>query len=151
VSSEGVDELDIQILKEYLRDSRVSAREIARKLNVSVGTVVARTKKLENLGIIKKYTVEIDYNKLGYSVTAVTEITVSGGKLVEVENQIAKIPNTIAVYDVTGENDVVVISRFRNTEELSKFTKHLLSIPNVVRTNTHVVLTVVKETLNIEL
>lgn len=150
-SEERVDELDIQILKEYIKDSRVSFRKIAEKLKVSAGTVLARTKKLEKMGVIKSYTVEVDYRKLGYSVTAVTEITVSGGKLIEVENQIASIPNTFIVYDITGENDVVVISKFKSTEELSKFTKSLLSIPNVVRTNTHVVLTPIKESMNIAL
>lgn len=151
MSEEKVDELDIQILKEYMKDSRVSFRKVAEKLKVSAGTVLARTKKLERMGVIKGYTIEVDYRKLGYSVTAVTEITISGGKLLEVESQIASIPNTFIVYDITGENDVVVISKFRSTEELSKFTKSLLSLPNVVRTNTHVVLTPVKESMNIVL
>ena len=151
MSEEKVDELDTQILKEYVKDSRVSFRKIARKLKISTGTVLARTKRLEQMGIIKGYTVEIDYRKLGYAVTAVTEITVSGGKLIEVENQIASMPNTFIVYDITGENDVVVISKFKSTEELSKFTKSLLSLPNVERTNTHVVLTSVKESMNIAL
>lgn len=151
MSEEKVDELDTQILKEYVKDSRVSFRKIARKLKISTGTVLARTKKLERMGVIKGYTVEIDYRKLGYTVTAVTEITVSGGKLIEVENQIASMPNTFIVYDITGENDVVVISKFKSTEELSKFTKSLLSLPNVERTNTHVVLTSVKESMNIAL
>jgi len=96
-------------------------------------------------GIIKGYTVMVDYEKLGYEITAITEITVSKGKLLDVEKEVAKIPSTCAVYDVTGAIDCIVIAKFRSRKELSDYTKHLLSIPYVERTNTHVVLTVVKE------
>ena len=78
-------------------------------------------------------------------MTVVTEIIVSKGKLLEMEEEIAKLPNVLAVYDVTGETDAVVISKCRDREELSHFTKGLLSMPFVERTNSHVVLTTVKE------
>jgi len=50
-----------------------------------------------------------------------------------------------AVYDVTGESDIIVIARFRTRDELSAFTKELLSTPFVERTNTKLVLTTIKE------
>ncbi|MGB9134428.1 MAG: Lrp/AsnC ligand binding domain-containing protein, partial [Candidatus Bathyarchaeia archaeon] len=56
--------------------------------------------------------------------------------------------NVCCVYDVTGETDAFVIAKFHNREELSIFAKQLLSLPLVDRTNTHVVLTTVKEDLN---
>jgi len=143
--STTLDEIDVRILEEYLKDARRSSREIARRVGVSTTTVIARTKRLEREGIIKGYTVMVDYEKLGYEITAITEITVSKGKLLDVEKEVAKIPSTCAVYDVTGAIDCIVIAKFRNRKELSDYTKHLLSIPYVERTNTHVVLTVVKE------
>lgn len=141
----ALDEIDRKILAEYLEDARRSSREIARKIGVSTTTVISRTKKMEKEGIIKGYTVMLDHEKLGYDITAVTEIIVSKGKLVEVEREVAKIPSTCVVYDVTGEVDCIVIAKFRSRRELSEYTKRLLSIPYVERTNTHVVLTVVKE------
>jgi len=51
----------------------------------------------------------------------------------------------LAVYDVTGLTDAMVIAKFKSREELSKFTKALLAMPFVERTNTHIVLTTVKE------
>jgi DNA-binding Lrp family transcriptional regulator len=78
----------------------------------------------------------------------VTEITVSKGKLVEVEKKLAELPGVCAVYDVTGDVDAVVVSKFRSPAELSRFTKRILSMPNVERANTHFVLTVVKEDFN---
>ena len=75
----------------------------------------------------------------------VTEIIVSKGKLLEMEREIAKIPSVCAVYDVTGEIDAIVVSKCKSREELSHFAKGLLALPFVERTNSHVVLTTVKE------
>ncbi|MGQ9596535.1 MAG: Lrp/AsnC family transcriptional regulator [Thermoproteota archaeon] len=146
-----VDDLDLKILRELMEDSRNTCRKIAKKLGVSPGTVLFRIRRMEKNGVLKKYTVSVDYEKLGYSVTSVTEITVSKGKLVEVEKKLAVLPGVCAVYDVTGDVDAIVISKFKNPAELSKFAKKILSITNVERTNTHFVLTVVKEDFNISL
>jgi DNA-binding Lrp family transcriptional regulator len=140
-----IDELDRKLLMAYQLDSRRSLREIAGELGVSPATVLARTRKLERAGIIKGYTVMLDYERLGYELTAITEIVVSRGRLLEMEREIAKMPEVCAVYDVTGETDGIVIAKFRSREELSRFTKSLLAMPFVERTNTHVVLTTVKE------
>jgi DNA-binding Lrp family transcriptional regulator len=142
---EELDEVDQKILGELLKDSRKSFREIARRVGVSVGTVLARVKNLEKEGIIKGYTVLLDHEKLGYELTAVIELTVSKGKLLEVDKEIAKKPNVCAVYDTTGLTDAMIIAKFKTREELSKFTKSLLSLQHVERTNTHFVLTTIKE------
>jgi DNA-binding Lrp family transcriptional regulator len=100
---------------------------------------------MEEAGVIKGYSVMIDHEKIGYQLTGVAEITVSKGKLYEMEVAISKLPNTCAVYDTTGLTDALVIAKFRSREEMSKFAKSLLSMPFVDRTNTHVVLTTIKE------
>lgn len=140
-----MDDLDLRILGELLEDSRISLRKLADKLDVAVGTVQARIKRMEKEGIIRKYTVILDHEKLGFELTTVTEVIVSKGKLIDTEKEIAKIGHVMAVYDVTGETDIIVVAKFRNREELSRFTKKLLSLPFVERTNTHVVLTTIKE------
>ncbi len=145
----NIDEVDRKILNEYLKDARLSYRQIAKRIDVAVGTVLSRTKKMESEGIIKGYTVILDDEKLGYPLTAVTEVTVSKGKLVEVEKELAKLSSTCAVYDVTGLTDAFIIGKFKNRQELSNFTKTLLSIQHVERTNTHLVLNTVKEDFRI--
>lgn len=147
----AVDQLDRLILKEYQRDARLSYREVAKRLGVATGTVLSRISRLEKEGIIKGYIALIDYSKLGYSLTAVTELTVAQGRLVDVEKEVAKIENTCCVYDVTGLTDAIVIAKFRDTNELGRFTKRLLSLPYVERTNTHVVLDTVKEDFRLPL
>lgn len=137
--------MDVKILKCLLEDARSSSRQIAKSVGVSVGTVLSRVKRMESEGLIKSYSVVLDHEKLGYQLTVVTEITVSKGQLVEMEREIAKNPNVCGVYDVTGLTDAIVVAKFKKREDLSQFTKHLLTLPFVERTNTHVVLTTVKE------
>jgi DNA-binding Lrp family transcriptional regulator len=145
----NLDETDVKVLKALTEDARLSSRQIAKQCKISIGTVLSRIKRMEEEGVIKGYTALLDQEKLGYELTVVTEITVSKGRLLEMENEIARIPNVCCVYDLTGLSDAAIIAKFKNREELSKFTKRLLSLPFVERTNTHVVLTTIKEDFRI--
>ncbi|MBN1683096.1 Lrp/AsnC family transcriptional regulator [Candidatus Bathyarchaeota archaeon] len=140
-----LDDIDKKILKELLKNSNRSQREIAKVIGVSTATVINHIQRLESAGVIKDYTVMLDYERLGYELTVITEITVSSGKLIEVQKAIAKLPYVCGVYDVTGEIDSLVIAKFKNRQELSEFPKALLSMEDIQRTNTHVVLNTVKE------
>jgi DNA-binding Lrp family transcriptional regulator len=144
-----LDDVDVRILEVLIADSRISSRQIAKKCGISIGTVLSHAKRMEAQGVIKGYTVILDQEKLGYELTVVTEITVSKGRLLEMENEIARLPNVCCVYDLTGLSDAAIIAKFKTREDLSKFTKKLLSLPYVERTNTHVVLTTVKEDFRI--
>jgi DNA-binding Lrp family transcriptional regulator len=141
----GLNETDHKILKNLLEDARFSSRRIAKNVGVSVGTVLSRIKKMEDGGLIKGYSAILDHEMLGYVLTVVTEITVSKGRLLEIEKEIAKNPNVCGVYDVTGLTDAVIIAKFKSREDLGHFTKQLLALPYIERTNTHVVLSTVKE------
>jgi len=142
---EELNEVDMKILRALTFDARLSSRQLAKQCGISTSTALSRVKRLEEEGIIKGYSALLDHERLGYTLTVVTEITVSKGRLLEVESEIAKLPNVCCVYDVTGLIDAIVIAKFKNREELSKFAKRLLAMPYVERTNTHVVLTTVKE------
>jgi DNA-binding Lrp family transcriptional regulator len=144
-----LNDTDKKILKSLLEDARFSSRQIAKNVGVSVGTVLSRIKKMEDVGLIKGYSVILDHEKLGYELTVVTEITVSKGRLVEMEQEIAKLPGVCGVYDVTGLTDAVIIGKFKSREDLGKFTKQLLALPYIERTNTHVVLATVKESFRL--
>ena len=140
-----IDDLDIKILNEYLEDARLSCREVAKRIRTSTATVLSRLRRLEREGIVKGYSILLDHEKLGYTISALTEIVVSKGQLLEMEKVIAKMANTLAVYDVTGATDAIIISKFKTMDELNVFTKKLLALPYVERTNTHIVLNSIKE------
>lgn len=141
----ALDEIDRKLLIELLMNSKRSFREIAKSIGVSPATVINHIQRLESGGVIHDYSVRLDHERLGYELTVVTEIIVSKGKLLETDAEIAKISNVCAVYDITGETDAMVVAKFKSRSDLSDFTKKLLSMPYVERTNTHVVLTTVKE------
>jgi len=140
-----MDDTDVKILKALVSDARLSSRQISKKAGVSIGTVLTRIKRMEKEGVIRGYSAVVDHEKLGYMLTALVEITVSKGRLLEMENEIARMPTVCAVYDVTGLTDAFVIAKFKSREDLSAFAKRLLSLPYVERSNTHVVLTTIKE------
>ena len=139
------DDTDVKILKTLVSDARLSSRQISKRSGVSIGTVLSRIKKMEVMGLIRGYTAVVDHEKLGYLLTALIEITVSKGRLLEMENEIARMPNVCCVYDVTGLTDAFIIAKFKSREDLSAFAKRLLALPYVERSNTHVVLTTIKE------
>ncbi len=141
----ALDEIDRKLLRELLKDPKRSHRELARAIGVSAATVINHVQRLESAGVIKDYSARLDHERLGYELTVVTEIVVSKGKLLETDEEIAKIPNVCAVYDITGQTDAMVVAKFKSRNKLSDFTKALLAMPYVERTNTHVVLTTVKE------
>ncbi|MFN3384049.1 MAG: Lrp/AsnC family transcriptional regulator [Archaeoglobaceae archaeon] len=146
-----IDEVDMMILKELQEDARKSLKEIAEKVGVAEGTVYNRINKLKNSGVIKKFIPVIDYSMLGYELTAIIGITAEGGQIVEIEGEIAKEKNVTAVYDVTGDFDILVVAKFESRKSLDGFVKKLLSMKSVKKTYTMLVLNVVKETHVIEL
>ena len=142
---EKLDELDRKILSILLKDARISYRELARSLNVSVNTVIRRINDMRERGILQDFIPVIDAKKVGLDVAVIIGIVVEGGHLVEVERELARRREVCAVYDVTGEFDAIVVAKFRNTTELNDFIKSTLSMRHVQRTCTFVVLNVVKE------
>jgi Lrp/AsnC family transcriptional regulator for asnA, asnC and gidA len=141
----NVDDLDLKILKILSDDGRKNKSTIAGEVERSPNTVIKRISNLEEHGIIKNYGTQINYEKIGYDIIALIELTISKGKMLEIEQDLAKNPNIFAVYDITGEYDALILARFRNREYLSKMIKEIHKSPYVERTNTHFVLNVIKE------
>jgi len=148
---ENVDDVDLQIINLLQEDCRLSFNKIASKLGISAGTAFNHIKNLEKKGILKSFTVILDWVKLGYSLTAVILIQAEGGHLMDIEGEIAKAANVVAVYDITGDFDVAVVSKFKDRASLSTFIKNLLSTPRVRRTVTNVALNVIKEDFRFKL
>ncbi len=140
-----IDDKDIKILKHLLSDGRQSARQLSHRLGTSTATMISRINKLEENKIIQGYSARLDHELLGYDITAIIEIKTTKGKMLEIENKIAKQDNVIAVYDITGDADTIVIAKFKDRKSLSSFVKKLLEIPNVENTVTHIVLNTIKE------
>jgi len=104
-----------------------------------------RVNKLEKEKIIKKYTALIDYEKIGFDIVVLIQVRISQGKSVEVERKVAKNPNVFAIYDVTGDQDSVILARFQNRRKMNDFIKKLQTFDFVERSETKLVLEIIKE------
>ena len=140
-----LDETDVKIMKSLAKNARLSYRQMGKNIGISTNTVITRMNNLQSQGIIKYFTTIYDHERLGYDIAAIIELTISKGKLIEVEKEIAKSRNALAVYDVTGTTDAIVLAKFKTREELNRFIKGILSMEYVERTNTRVVLNTIKE------
>ena len=141
----NISDLDVKILKILSKDDRLSLRKIAKDLNKSPVTIKKHVVELEERGIIKDYGVTINYERLGFDIIAVIELTIDKGKMLEVERDISNHPNIFAVYDITGEYDAMLLARFKERSELSEMLKEINKYEYVIRTNTHLILNVIKE------
>jgi DNA-binding Lrp family transcriptional regulator len=140
-----LDEVDRSILEELNSDARHSHREIAQRLKISPTTVSARVARMEEQGVIRGYIPVLDDELLGWYLWAAIGIRISKGRLREVEERLAKDARAYAIYDITGDNDALLIGRFRDRRDLDRFVKHVLQDPYIERTNTQVILNRVKE------
>ncbi|MCC7568503.1 MAG: Lrp/AsnC family transcriptional regulator [Candidatus Methanofastidiosa archaeon] len=146
-----MDEVDKDIIRVLNKDARLSFREIAQMLSISVGTVSHRVKRMEEQGVIKGYIPEICAEKVGFDFRAIIFLNIAKGKLRDVEAELAKHENLVGVYDITGDFDAVIVGRFENRKHLNTFVKEIQTLEYVERTNTSVVLDVLKESTRVSL
>ena len=132
--------LDSELINELLVDGRASLRSLAEKLGVSVTTVSNHLKDLEDEGIISGYVPIVDYDKLGYDVTAVVQLKVAGPALPEVTDSLLEHEQMVSVFEVTGDYDIIAVGKFQDTDEMNAQIKALLQDPDIKETNTSVVL-----------
>jgi DNA-binding Lrp family transcriptional regulator len=139
-----MDELDYRILEKLNENARKSYREIARDLKVSLTTISNRIKKLEEDKVIERYIPLINQEKIGYDLTAVINVKISHGRLIEVQQKISKDKHVSGVFDITGDWDSLIIAHFKDRRDLNGFIKGVLAMENVEKTNTQIVLNIVK-------
>lgn len=139
-----IDDLDMKILNLLKDDSRIGLGEVSTKVKKSRGTVLNRVASLQNKGIVKKFTVVLDSEKLGYCQTAVFLIQ-TDGCLDPIKNVISTFPNVTSSYQITGDFDVVLTAKFRNNSELVVFANQLQKCNTVKRIVSAVALDVIKE------
>ena len=143
--------LDTELINALLGDGRASLRSLANQLDVSVTTVSNHLADLESEGVIRDYSPEIDYDALGYDVTAVIQLKVEGSSLPEVTDRLRDHAQMISVYEVTGDHDVIAVGKFKDTDDMNNQIKSLITEPDVKESNTSVVLNAVSEHEQFEL
>ncbi|MDG1543369.1 MAG: Lrp/AsnC family transcriptional regulator [archaeon] len=136
---------DIELLRCLNKNGKASQRELAASTGTALGTVNSHIKNLEKEKIIRGYYAEINPEKVGYNLTAIINLRICKGKIMDLQDSVAKHPQVFGVYDVTGEWDSLILARFKDRQEMDSFIKTTLSQKNVERSSTSLVLNTVKE------
>jgi len=143
--------LDAKLINALLGDGRTSLRSLADDLDVSVTTVSNHLSDLEAEGVIEGYTPQVDYDELGYDVTAVLQLQVEGDALPGITDRLREERQMVSVYEVTGDYDVIAVGKFEDTDGMNRQIKSLLTDPDIKASNTSVVLNAVTENEQFEL
>jgi DNA-binding Lrp family transcriptional regulator len=143
--------LDAKLVNALLGDGRASLRSLAEELDVSVTTVSNHLRDLEDEGVIEGYTPRVNYDALGYDVTAVIQLKVEGSALPEITSRLREQNQMISVYEVTGDYDIIAIGKFKDTDGMNRQIKALLTDQDIRESNTSVVLNTVVENQQFEL
>ncbi len=148
-----MDEKDRKIITCLQKNGRWSVQKIAKETRIPITTVYHRMKNMEEKGIIKRYTLQMDYKKIGLALAAYVLITVDYDKLNENEisqdtlsKKILKEKEVESAAMVTGGTDIILKIRVVNIEELNKFiTVKLRNIKGIEKTRTMVILNEVEK------
>lgn len=143
-----IDEKDLLVLEELKQNAKRTTSQISKRVNLPITTVHNRIKKLEKLGIITRYTVELDYKKLDKPIAAYVMVQViymlpSGIKVMQedVAKEIKGLPGVELVELLTGGTDILVKVRVKDVDELNDFIiRKLRKIEGVDKVQTSVVL-----------
>lgn len=142
------DEKDLLILDILKNTAKLTTSQISKKTRIPITTIHNRVKKLESLGVIKGYTVVLDYKKLNQPILAYVLVAVSynlpSGKKVDQEILARQIKNFAEVEEVNitaGETDIIIKVRLQDVESLNNFViRKLRSLDGVDKTRTMIVL-----------
>ena len=133
----SLDEIDHQILDILIDNTRVPFTEISKRLLISAGTVHVRVKKMEDSGIIKGSSLNLDYVKLGYSFIAYVGIFLEKTQKTEfVLEELNKIPFVTVAHITTGKFNIFCKVRARNTKNAKDIIFMIDDIEGVLRTET---------------
>src|SRR6476646_11094041 len=113
-----IDDLDLKILSELAKDAGISIPKLSKKINVNASVVYSRIKRLVKRGLIKKFTIVINDEALGFGVKALTGINMDSKLRDNVLNELFKIPEVREVAEVTGRFDILVTMTSRSLDEM---------------------------------
>lgn len=116
-----MDAIDYQIIEFLVEDGRMPYAQIANQIGVSTGTVHQRVKRLKERGYIDSFTVDLNWEALGYPVDAFISIGDTGSRgLAELSERLRTIPFVRSSAAVTGEFDLLLHIKARSSSHLGE-------------------------------
>ena len=143
MQNSALDAADLRILAHLQQDAKASNHALAEVAFLSPSQCHRRVKRLESLGIIRGYSVDIDPVALGLEITIFVNVSLDAhgpNPAQRFSEAIREVPEVIECYSLTGETDYLIKARLSNLKALSGFLMHrLMSVPGVGSIKTSVV------------
>lgn len=132
-----LDDIDHQILDILIENTRTPFTDIAKKLDVSAGTIHVRVKKMEDAGIIRGSSLTLDYEKLGYAFIAYVGVFLEKTHQTKfVLQRLKDIPNITVAHITTGKYNIFCKIRAKDTKHAKDIIFRIDDIDGVYRTET---------------
>ena len=154
-------EKDKKLLAELQKDATQSSRQLSKKLDIPASTLHVRKKKLEDAGVIQRYTVVLDYEQVGLPSIAFVIIHLQHANPVSGEpswttksiaDELAKISGVCEVHGITGRYDMMVKMRGKNERDMGTIiSKMMRDLPAISGTETCFAIHTAKEKYNVNL
>lgn len=116
-----MDQTDARIISELQNDSRLSIRELAKRINLSAPSVAERVRKLEDKGIIEGYTIKLNRKKMGFPIDCFVMLTMKNGEYERFSRFIAAYPYSEFCYRVAGDACFIVKLGTKSLEQIEEF------------------------------
>lgn len=129
-----IDTLDMKIIRVLQTNARKPIVQIAKEVNAHEATVRRRIDKLMKDGIIERFTVVLNYHKLGRVIKAFIGLRVEPTKLRSIAEHLTKHPDTQVVYRTSGDTDIVTEVILEKMEDLNTFLEEELKLEGILGT-----------------
>ncbi len=145
-----LDKIDAEILRLLEEDSLRSFVEIAEKIGVTDGTIHQRIRKLKNRGVIERFTIKLNYKRIGANSLAYLFMNVDPGFINSVSAEVSKIPDIMEVHEIHAHGDLLIKIRASSQEEIRNIiVDKIRKIEGVVNIDLFLVYKIWKEESNI--
>jgi Lrp/AsnC family transcriptional regulator, leucine-responsive regulatory protein len=142
-----LDEIDAHLLELLQQNGRTSQQELANAVGLSSPAVGDRVRKLEERGIIRRYTAVVDARALGRDVTAFIAVGINGSRHFDAfRDRVMENPQVQECHSITGQGSHLLKIRTESTSSLEALLAEIQAWPGVQWTTTSIVLSTMKET-----
>ena len=143
-----MDNTDIKILMELQSDSRLSIRELSKRVNLSPPSVTERIRKLEDSKIIEGYTIKINEEALGLSIQCIIQIDLKNSEFEKFKKFIYNHPRVVFCYRIAGHSCILLKLSVQSISEIEAFVDSISALDST--TSTHIIFSEVPINQNVE-
>jgi Lrp/AsnC family transcriptional regulator, regulator for asnA, asnC and gidA len=113
-----VDAIDLKILAELQKDANISVPKLSKKINVNPSVAYSRIKRLTKKQLIKRFTIEVNDEVLGYNVSAIIGLNIDSKVREQILDEMLRMEGVRDIYEVTGRFDLLVRVKAKSLDEL---------------------------------